>query len=125
MLNIGEDLLLCDLAETYHIYSFDAVPLPTLATLAVGLDDNSRIKRKIEGRSWKTSELMDALKVDYLALLFWSRTKDAEKGRNRPKLMAQSLLHPEPEKLQRQTFKTPEAYEAKRAAILERIKCQN
>ena len=43
MLGTDRDALLCDLAETYHIYAFDTVPLMTLATLCAGLHADSRI----------------------------------------------------------------------------------
>ena len=49
MIGVDKDALLCDLAETYHIYGFDQVDLVTTATLAAGLHEDSRIKRKISG----------------------------------------------------------------------------
>ena len=37
MLNAGEDELVCDFAETYHILDLRALPVPLAATLAWGL----------------------------------------------------------------------------------------
>lgn len=43
MMNISEDALICDLAETYHIYDMRSLPLRTVATLSAGLREDSRI----------------------------------------------------------------------------------
>ena len=54
MLNVGEDILKCDMAETYHVFITDwynpPFPLSFLADLAVGLKDDSRIKMKLSER---------------------------------------------------------------------------
>lgn len=44
MMNLSEDALICDLAETYHIYDYRSLPLQLVATLSAGLRENSRIK---------------------------------------------------------------------------------
>ena len=44
MIDLDEDALICDLAETYKIYDYRSLPLRTVATLAAGLRDDSRIK---------------------------------------------------------------------------------
>lgn len=44
MINLSEDALICDLAETYHIYDYRSLPLKLVATLSAGLRENSRIK---------------------------------------------------------------------------------
>lgn len=49
MLSADRDALICDMAETYHIYDVRALPVKMLATLACGLRDDSRIKLKITG----------------------------------------------------------------------------
>lgn len=43
------DELVCDMAETYHVFDLRALPVETLATLAVGLRENSRVKMKMAG----------------------------------------------------------------------------
>ena len=43
------EALLCDLAETYGVFDFRAVPTKLLGTLAVGLRKDSRIKMKMAG----------------------------------------------------------------------------
>lgn len=59
MIAIDRDALLCDLAETYGIFDFNALPVGTLAALSFGLRENSRVKRKLNGVN----------EVDELALL--------------------------------------------------------
>ena len=49
MIRLDRDALICDLAETYHIYDMRSLPLQTVATLSAGLRDDSRIKMKAGG----------------------------------------------------------------------------
>lgn len=46
MIYLDEDALICDLAETYHVFDYRSLPLRMAATLAAGLRDTSRIKMK-------------------------------------------------------------------------------
>ncbi|WP_077391700.1 DUF5361 domain-containing protein [Mobilibacterium timonense] len=84
MIAKDRDALICDLAETYQIYDYKQVPVSTLATLAVGLRDTSRIKLKMAGMNYSLETLLLAAAVDRLSLLLWSRTKNAERGKNAP-----------------------------------------
>ena len=84
MVREDETALICDLAETYHILDWRALPLKTAAALSSGLRENSRIKMKIAGMRADQDTLLLAAAVDRLSLLVWSKTKDAEKGRNAP-----------------------------------------
>ena len=89
MLNVGEDILKCDMAETYHIYVTDwydpPFPVSYLADLAVGLKGDSRIKIKLSGHRLSQDQMLKAVMVDKLAALVWQNTKDGHKGRNFPK----------------------------------------
>ncbi len=53
---ISEDrgALICDLAETYHIYDYRSLPVATVATLSAGLREDSRIKTKMRGGKAET-----------------------------------------------------------------------
>ena len=53
-----EDALVCDMAETYHIFDYRALPLFLAARLACGLRENSRSKMRLAGNR---IELRDAL----------------------------------------------------------------
>lgn len=95
MLSISEDFLICDLAETYHIYITDWEHTPYsisyIATLANGLSDDSRIKRKIGEKRLTLTEALLATLIDKINILVWQRTKDGIKGRNMPTSILQKL----------------------------------
>jgi hypothetical protein len=52
MLSEDRDALICDMAETYHIYNMWALPVETVATLACGLREDSRIKLRLAGMEY-------------------------------------------------------------------------
>ena len=92
MIATDEDALICDLAETYHVFDYRSLPVKTVAAFCVGLREDSRIKRKISGRGCSTAELLMAMAVDRLSMLIWMRTEDAQKGKNKPQFIAEKLL---------------------------------
>lgn len=92
MLKLDKDALICDLAETYGIYDWRSLPIRTVATFSAGLRDDSRIKMKMTGQELPLRDLLMAGIFDNSALLVWSKTKDAEKGRNKPDSVLASLL---------------------------------
>ena len=69
MMNIDEDALICDLAETYQIYDHRSLPVQLVATLSAGLRDNSRIKLKLADMPVDLDTLILASIADNLALL--------------------------------------------------------
>lgn len=83
-MKLDDEALTCDMAETYHIYNMRAVPLSKVAVLVSGLRENSRIKMKINGMNQPIEVLLLASCLDRLSLLWWAKTTDAEKNRNRP-----------------------------------------
>lgn len=117
MFATDEDALICDLAETYHIYNYRSLPVQQVAILCIGLRDDSRIKIKLSGNRCATEILLLASIVDYLALLFWAQTKDGHKGINRPTSVVNNLLNNEPEK-EILVFNTAEEFENKRKEII-------
>ena len=88
-----EDALFCDLAETYGIYDLEALPLFKIATLAIGLKGDSRIMRKMTGFPVGTDTFLLAGILDRLSFLAWTKTKDAQSGRNRPDSILNNLMH--------------------------------
>ena len=91
MLATDEDALACDLAETYHILDWRTLPARTVATFAVGLSEDSRIKMRIRGAQAPTETILTAAMIDRLSLLWWAQTKDAQHGRGRPKMLLDIL----------------------------------
>ena len=67
MLALDRNALICDMAETYHIYDIKSVELPYLAILASGLGMDSRIKLKEQGLKASWSTVMLAMYIDALS----------------------------------------------------------
>ena len=111
MLAYDREALICDLAETYHILDYKSVPVEVLSILAAGLRDDSRIKVKMSGSKITLDSLLMARMVDSLALLVWSKTEDAQKGRNKPKMITE-LLTAEPKEEAVKTYSTPDEFES-------------
>lgn len=97
MINIDEDALICDLAETYHIYNYRLLPCKTVAAFSYGLRNDSRIKMKMSGLSVAPEQMLLAAIVDSTKLLAWLWSEDGGKGRNRPKSILAELLGDEGE----------------------------
>ncbi len=95
MLKIDENALICDLAETYHIYNYRQLPPSMVAIFAIGLRDDSRIKMKLSGAKVSPNILLLSGIVDRLNLLLWSKTKDGLKGINKPKSILDELYNKE------------------------------
>ena len=79
------------MAQTYHIFDLESIPVPLLATLVWGLGDDSRIKRRAAGMKIDLNTMLHAAMLDRLTALVWMRTKDGAKGHNRPKSVLESL----------------------------------
>lgn len=115
MLKKDEEALICDFAETYHIYDYKRLPLTTVAALAVGLRENSRIKMAMNEAETTTEILLMAAIVDRLSLLVWFNTKDAEKGVNRPQSILEKLS---PKESMMETYESGEDFMKERERLL-------
>lgn len=91
MISLDEGALICDLAETYHVFDWRALPARTAATLAMGLGPDSRIIRKMCNISLPIETMLLVTIADALHLLVWQNTRDGRRGRNRPELIAERL----------------------------------
>ena len=67
MIRKDEDALICDFAETYHIYDYRSLPLRLVATLAAGLGDTSRIITNTTEAKASTTNTILAIIADHLA----------------------------------------------------------
>lgn len=124
MITTDKNALICDLAETYGILDYKALPVETLAVLSVGLRDNSRIKMKLSGAKINPDILLLAEAVDRLGLLVWSKTKDAQSGRNRPKSIV-SMLTREEQENDVESFETAEEFDAEWQRIVKGVEYGN
>ena len=117
MISADRDALVCDLAETYGIFDLRALPVSTLATLAVGLRDDSRIKMRLAGAKATRSELLLAAAVDRLSMLLWAQTEDGRNGVNRPQSVFVAIQGEGKKDGPVEAFETADAFEAEWARI--------
>lgn len=113
MIALDEDAVICDLAETYGVFDFRALPLSTVATLAFGLRENSRIKSKIAGYKVGLDTILAVKTVDILENLRWMRTEDGHNGKNPPKMLLPAYI--EHRKAKKGRFVSPDDFEQARA----------
>ena len=116
MIKVDENALICDLAETYQIYNYKQLPPSTVAIFSIGLREDSRIKMKLSGAKVSPNILLLSGIVDRLNLLLWTKTKDAEKGLNKPKPILEHLYEKESEV---SAFTSGEDFEKERQRIIE------
>lgn len=116
MVAADEDALICDFAETYHIYDYRQLKLAYAATLANGLRDSSRIKAKLTEQRVSTETLLMGAAVDALNLLVWMQSKDGQKNRNRPVSVVEMLTADNSKKVK--GFESAEEFERAREVIL-------
>ena len=92
MIRLDEDALICDLAETYHIYDYRSLPLRLVATLSAGLRDSSRIKLKAAGSPVNQDTILLAMIADRVEMFRYGFSEDASKGRNMPPSILEMLM---------------------------------
>lgn len=117
MISVGEDDLICDLAETYRIYDMRSLPAGRAAVLSCGLSEDSRIKRRLRGERVEQNTLLAAMIYDRLNWLCWSKTKNASRGVNRPPSLAAKLLNP-PKENDLVSFSDADGFEKRRREIM-------
>ena len=121
MLEIDESALICDLAETYHIYNYRDYDADYIAILATGLGPNSRILKKITGVDVDTTDLLLARIFDQLNMLIWMNTKDGQNNKNQPDLLADMIIGNNNDDKNIIAFDTVEQYEIERQKILKGV----
>lgn len=124
MIKKHEDALICDLAETYHIYDYKQLPPSRVAVFALGLRDDSRIKMKISGQEVPIERLLLAGIADRLSTLVWFQTEDGQKGKNRPVMFVDLLTNKAESEKDVITFSSGEEFTEARSRLLEVSKCQ-
>lgn len=92
MLALDRDALICDMAQTYGVYDLGTLPVSTVATLAVGLREDSRIMMRLADARISRTDMLLAGVVDRLSLLLWSQTENGRKGTDRPRSVLDILI---------------------------------
>ena len=119
MIATDENALICDFAETYHIYDFRLLPVKRAAIFAAGLRRNSRIHMKRKGMEYPLESMMLASVADSLAFIAWSKTQAAQENRNRPKSFLHQMLRKESRQEDLMVFETGEDFKKMRQRIIE------
>ena len=107
-MELDEDALICDLAETYHILDYRSLPVQLVATLSAGLRDNSRIKLKAANTSVDLETIILAAIADNLTML---RAGMDRKNRGKPFLFTEAI-NGERKNQKVRGFRTTEEFEA-------------
>lgn len=71
-----------------------SLPANLVATLAIGLRDDSRIKMSLRGQVLTYEQAVMAQILDAINVTAWLQTDDARKGRNRPQSLYKALMEP-------------------------------
>jgi hypothetical protein len=114
------DELACDMAETYGIFDIKRVPVKLLATLAVGLRENSRVKMAKSGVKVDDQTLMLAIIADCLRWIQWSKTQDGIDGKNMPERLINLYFEQKNTNSEHEVFNSPEEYKARWQSITEK-----
>lgn len=118
----SEDFLICDFAQFYHVLEYKELRPSLAATLAMGLPEESRTKRKLTGVNLTLDQMLMSLILDDFNAFLYSRRK--HKG-PKPKQVFMMLTKPEKPKDELMSFRTPAEYEAWRARKEEQWKNGN
>ena len=83
MINVCEDELICDFAETYGILDYRALPVKLAASLCMGLRSGSRVRMRLRGATVTLETQILAMVHDWTALAAWLLSSNGQKGTNR------------------------------------------
>ena len=114
MIELDEDALICDFAETYHIYDYRSLPVKLAATLSAGLREDSRIKMAASGAPATQNTILLATIADRVEAFRYGFSEDASKGTNQPTSIVAALFGEEPKSKNKNGigFKSVEELEA-------------
>lgn len=115
------DELICDFAETYHIYDMRALEPDLAAVLALGLGERSRTQLALSGAKVDPVMVLLTRILDGVAWLQWSKTEAATHGKGRPEPLTPLLFGQRPDKDDLMKFDSGASFEATRKMLLERI----
>ena len=97
------------MAETYGIIDYKEVKPSIVATLAVGLPESSRIKRKYSGINLSLDQMLLSMIVDGINMSIWQRS--GAKRSHKPQSIFKKLTEKEKPKDELMSFSSPEEFE--------------
>ena len=112
MLQIDRGAFICDMAETYHIFNYKALPVDLLVTLTSGLRENSRIRCKMANLPISMDTFFIAGIYDLVSLLWWGQTEAGHENRNRPDGLLPLLLGKKEEEKKLETYSSGDDFKA-------------
>lgn len=118
MINLNESALICDFAETYHIYNYRELPARQAALYACGLRANARIIQQMSGAKAPAETTLLAIIADALRTLVWQNTKDGHSGKNPPKSILRMILGDDENKVETGSFSTVDDFKQWREQML-------
>lgn len=83
-----------------------------------GLGDDSRFKLKLNGMKTTMGTMLSAITCDYLAKIWWSKTEDAEQGKNKPISILSQLLEDNAVNNEKDGFDSVEEFNNARSRLL-------
>lgn len=107
----GEDELICDFAQFYHVLSWRALPLSLAAVLAAGLPADARCKLRMSGLTEPLNTVLLARLSDQAETWLWAHS-DKHKRAQKPVFILDTLLRREQEKPPIHVFRTGEEFRA-------------
>lgn len=113
------------MAETYGIYDYESLPLETVGILASGLDETSRIYKKITGNYYSQTDLILAMIADDLNAYLYSMAKKSRRGKPPKSLVAEMTKNSKKEIKtddREIKFSSPEDFETERKRIMAQFK---
>ena len=103
----GEDELICDFAEYYHVLNWRELPIDLSATLATGLPGYSRSKMKMSGERATVDQILLAKICDLIAEWNWAHSKSSTRPPSLVKTLTEPPKKPEPK---HRVFKDSKAF---------------
>ena len=91
MIQLDEDALICDFAETYHITDYRSLPLRTAATLSAGLRANARINLKAAGMPVALDTILLAAISDRIDAIKYGLASEQDR-KQKPVSLVESLI---------------------------------
>lgn len=116
MLGTDRDAVICDLAETYHLFDLDSVPLMTLAALCAGLHADSRIKLRLMGATRIAPMFSLVQLADTLTALKYELEGDTKAAL--PQMLHDVMIGKQTTKNKTAGFESVEAFEQARMRII-------
>jgi hypothetical protein len=114
-----EDALICDFAETYHVYDWRSLPVHYSAVLAAGLRQNSRSQMKLANvKADLNASLLAVLHDDMKDLIYATIAPHMKRKPKQPEHTADKIIHGEQKQAKEyQGYESSEDYEEAWARI--------